>query len=161
MAKQQLQSQFMLPSHHKCSGYCLLSTSINKCAKILPLINKLCWLWQTFLYGPYTSSRESYDAESYVSCSCILKSSMLLQSNFSVNYIDMVFFFRSEFGGYLVYFYICDRTNLLGESAKVLLCLYLLLIRKLCLHLNVWLRHYIICIPKDTILFVWLSFLDL
>lgn len=28
------------------------------------------------------------------------------------------------------------------------MCLYLLLIRKLCLYLNVWLRHYIICIPK-------------
>ncbi|GJN31290.1 hypothetical protein PR202_gb19672 [Eleusine coracana subsp. coracana] len=30
----------------------------------------------------------------------------------------------SEFGGYLVYFYICDRTNLLGESAKVLFLMY-------------------------------------
>lgn len=28
--------------------------------------------------------------------------------------------FSSEFGAYLVYFFICDRTNLLGESKKVL-----------------------------------------
>ncbi|CAD6210938.1 unnamed protein product [Miscanthus lutarioriparius] len=39
----------------------------------------------------------------------------------------------SEFGGYLLYFYICDRTNLLGESAKnysrdLFLFLYFLLI---------------------------------
>ncbi|XP_062211044.1 protein REDUCED WALL ACETYLATION 1-like isoform X2 [Phragmites australis] len=39
----------------------------------------------------------------------------------------------SEFGGYLLYFYICDRTNLLGESAKIysrdlFLFLYFLLI---------------------------------
>ncbi|WVZ56729.1 hypothetical protein U9M48_007218 [Paspalum notatum var. saurae] len=39
----------------------------------------------------------------------------------------------SEFGGYLIYFYICDRTNLLGESAKnysrdLFLFLYFLLI---------------------------------
>nr|CAD1828587.1 unnamed protein product [Ananas comosus var. bracteatus] len=39
----------------------------------------------------------------------------------------------SEFGGYLVYFYICDRTNLLGESTKsynrdLFLFLYFLLI---------------------------------
>ncbi|TVU47283.1 hypothetical protein EJB05_06878 [Eragrostis curvula] len=39
----------------------------------------------------------------------------------------------SEFGGYLVYFYICDRTNLLGETAKnysrdLFLFLYFLLI---------------------------------
>uniref|UniRef100_A0A0D9Z6D5 Cas1p 10 TM acyl transferase domain-containing protein n=1 Tax=Oryza glumipatula TaxID=40148 RepID=A0A0D9Z6D5_9ORYZ len=41
--------------------------------------------------------------------------------------------FRSEFGGHLLYFYICDRTNLLGESAKnysrdMFLFLYFLLI---------------------------------
>nr|CAB3496116.1 unnamed protein product [Digitaria exilis] len=30
----------------------------------------------------------------------------------------------SEFGGYLLYFYICDRTDLLGESAKVLFLMY-------------------------------------
>jgi hypothetical protein len=39
----------------------------------------------------------------------------------------------SEFGGYLLYFYICDRTDLLGESAKnysrdLFLFLYFLLI---------------------------------
>ncbi|KAL0414850.1 UNVERIFIED_CONTAM: protein REDUCED WALL ACETYLATION 1 [Sesamum radiatum] len=28
---------------------------------------------------------------------------------------------QSEFGALLVYFYICDRTNLLGESKKVTL----------------------------------------
>jgi len=29
-------------------------------------------------------------------------------------------FFRSEFGLLLAYFYLCDRTNLFGESTKVL-----------------------------------------
>ncbi|KAL5668262.1 hypothetical protein ACJX0J_020483, partial [Zea mays] len=52
---------------------------------------------------------------------------------FSINYKFTISQYQSEFVGYLLYFYICDRTNMLGESAKnysrdLFLFLYFLLI---------------------------------
>lgn len=54
--------------------------------------------------------------------------------------------FRSEFGAYLIYFYICDRTNLFGESKKVdfsfMLDDIVLLMEFTMIHTNKWLQHY-------------------
>jgi hypothetical protein len=48
---------------------------------------------------------------------------------------------RSEFGAVLVYFYICDRTNILGESTKVLF----LQVHWSCVYLLSWFHRWQLC----------------
>lgn len=78
---------------------------------VLPIL-----ISQILLNGRHILDRESADTKSFVSIS-LLK--IFVYNNFHVGLFELLAY-RSEFGGHLLFFYICDRTNLFGQSEKVM-----------------------------------------
>lgn len=67
---------------------------------------KIAWHWELCMHTSFPIYCELY----------IILINMLKDVYYS---LSLTYLYRSEFGGLLIYYYLCDRTDLFGESKKV------------------------------------------